>query len=205
LYRITTSLLLGIVVLALGGGMALASSSGYLGGSSGPASSAAKVPAQTGFVQVGGLKSVQRLHASKVAQTAYVLGANEVDADGPEAGDPDAKGTATFLSINETTLCYGFMLRGAGAPTKVHIHKGAPGTNGPVVLEFANVPKNAAGQPAGDPGASSGCKTAATPDEQATMARIRRHPERYYVNMHTAAFPDGAVRGQLSRLMFAGS
>ena len=201
MYRITTPLLLGLVVLALGGGMALASSSGYL-------SSTPKVPARTGYVRVAkvsGLKTVQRLHASKVAQSAYLLGANEVDADGPEAGDPDAKGTATFLSINETTLCYGFMLRGAGAPTKVHIHKGAPGTNGPVVLEFANVPKDAAGQPAGDPGASSGCKTAANPDEQATMARIRRHPERYYVNMHTAAFPDGAVRGQLSRLTFVNS
>jgi CHRD domain len=209
--RITTILFTGLVVLTLGAGAAWATSSGYLqseGGTStsGLAGNATKVPPQTGYATpIGKFRSVAVLKASKVAQSAYLTGTQEVDADGPEAGDPDAKGTATFLSVNETTLCYGFTLRGAATPTEVHVHKGAIGTNGPVVLAFANVPKNAAGAPSGDPGASAGCKTAANTSEQQAMARIRRHPERYYVNMHTAAFPDGAVRGQLSRLVFAGS
>jgi hypothetical protein len=31
------------------------------------------------------------------------------------------------------------------------------------------------------------------------MKRIRQNPENFYVNVHNADFPDGAVRGQLSK------
>jgi hypothetical protein len=48
----------------------------------------------------------------------------------------------------------------------------------------------------GDPGASSGCVTV-----DATLAAdIQAHPRAYYANVHTTAFPGGAVRGQLKRL-----
>ena len=44
--------------------------------------------------------------------------------------------------------------------------------------------------------AAGGCVSGADPD---LTRDIRRHPSRYYVNVHTADFPDGAIRGQLRR------
>ena len=32
------------------------------------------------------------------------------------------------------------------------------------------------------------------------VRKIRNSPSRYYVNLHTAEFPAGAVRGQLTRV-----
>jgi CHRD domain len=64
-----------------------------------------------------------------------------------------------------------------------HIHRVV---NGPIVVPL-NQPSS------GDPGASSGCVTV---DPKLARA-ILRHPHRYYANVHTAAFPSGAVRGQL--------
>jgi CHRD domain len=45
----------------------------------------------------------------------------------------------------------------------------------------------------GDPGASSGCVTV----DPALARAILNHPHRYYANVHTTAFPNGAARGQL--------
>jgi hypothetical protein len=145
----------------------------------------------------------KRLDSSRLSQVAYLTGLAEVDGQGEDdAGDPNAKGSANLLQTDERTVCYGFMLTGASTPTAVHVHRGKAKENGPVVLEFTNVPKDAAGSPSGDPGASSGCKVAKTPAELSAMRRIRREPANYYVNIHTDAFPDGAVRGQLGRVWY---
>lgn len=140
--------------------------------------------------------------ASRLSWSAYLNGKAEVDDEGDDAGDPDAKGSAMFLQVDRRTVCYGFALRGADTPTAVHIHKGVAGKNGAPVVTFDNVPKNAEGAPSGDPGASSGCKTTEDADEIAALRRIRRNPAGYYVNFHTQEFPDGAVRGQLSRVWY---
>jgi hypothetical protein len=118
---------------------------------------------------------------------AVMNGANERDpvTNRRGAGDLDGRGSAT-IGIDGTNVCWGITVANLGAPVAAHIHKGGPGTSGPVVVPLT--------QPAtGDPGASSGCTTVA-----ASLARaIRRHPARYYVNVHTGAYPAGAVRGQL--------
>jgi hypothetical protein len=108
----------------------------------------------------------------------------------------------TLLQVDDHTVCYGFALKGADTPTMVHIHKGALGTNGPPVIAFANVPKDAAGVPAGNPGASSGCKVLTDPNEIQALARVRRNPAGYYLNIHTQSFPNGAVRGQLTPTLY---
>ncbi len=118
------------------------------------------------------------------------------------AGDPKAKGTASFLVADERTIGYGFAISGAEPPKAVHIHKGRPGENGDIVIPFANPPKDAAGQPAGNPGASSGCKVLTQPGELAALRRILSRPRGYYVNIHRPSFSDGAVRGELSRLLY---
>ena len=140
---------------------------------------------------------------AKTGKTAWLLGKAEVGKDGKlGAGDPDAVGSADFHIVNDNTICYGFTLTGADTPTIVHIHRGKAGVNGPPVIMFTNVPKGADGDPDGNPGASAGCKTLTTPEELSALAGIKKNPRNWYANIHTTAFPDGAVRGQLSDFLF---
>jgi CHRD domain len=128
-------------------------------------------------------------HSPAFAQLSTVLlGGNEVsDAGAANAGDPDGSGTATVL-IRDTdaTLCYAILVTGIDTPTLAHIHEGAAGTNGPIL-----VPLN---PPTGDPGVVSDCITGV---DATLLNNIRQNPLGFYVNVHTDAFPSGAVRGQL--------
>jgi hypothetical protein len=63
-----------------------------------------------------------------------------------------------------------------------HIHVGATGINGPIVVDF-NEPVNGL----------NGCVSA----DAALIKEIRQDPAGYYVNVHTTMFPGGEVRGQL--------
>ena len=129
-------------------------------------------------------------HAKSVALFADLNGRNELDATTlqPGAGDPDGFGSASF-TIDGDQLCFGITVGNLDAPVAAHIHKGRKFENGPVVVPLT--------QPSsGDPGASSGCVTVAT----TLLANIQADPRAYYANVHTGAFPGGAVRGQLKRL-----
>lgn len=102
------------------------------------------------------------------------------------AGDRNGRGSFTAI-IDGRTICYGITVTNIGTPVAAHIHRGGPSVAGPIVLPLQ--------QPSsGDPGASSECKPIA-----ASLSRaILSNPSRFYVNVHTAAFPGGAVRSQLS-------
>ncbi|MGL5860407.1 MAG: CHRD domain-containing protein, partial [Phycicoccus sp.] len=76
---------------------------------------------------------------------------------------------------------------GAGekqVPTKLHLHQGARGTNGDVAVDFTDV-------------AVTGKRTGCVWVDPAIVKRIIANPQNYYLNYHTAAFLDGAIRGQL--------
>jgi hypothetical protein len=79
-------------------------------------------------------------------------------------------------------------------PFAAHIHSGAAGTNGPVVVPFF-----AAATPAGLPPTINGVAGSVTADPT-VLTQIRQNPKAFYFNMHTAAFPAGVVRGQLFRI-----
>jgi CHRD domain len=103
----------------------------------------------------------------------------------PDGGDPNGRGSFTAI-VDGNQLCYGLTNRNIQDPAAAHIHRGGPGVAGDVVVPLD--------QPSsGDPGASSDCRQIARPLARA----ILRNPNRYYVNTHTAAYPDGAIRGQL--------
>jgi CHRD domain-containing protein len=108
------------------------------------------------------------------------------EAEGATPGDPVATGTATVrLRAGQGQVCYQLAASNLPTAAAAHIHRGSAGASGPVVIPL-NTP-NAAGT-------ASGCATAA----RALVGAILADPASYYVNVHTAAFPNGAIRGQLT-------
>jgi hypothetical protein len=81
-------------------------------------------------------------------------------------------------------LCYQLAYEGIPKPAAGHIHRGAKGANGPVVVNL-------------DP-AARGNKACVAADP-AVLNEISANPGGFYVNLHTAANPKGAMRGQLEK------
>lgn len=121
---------------------------------------------------------------------AVLNGGNECSNASPplcRQGDLDGYGSATVIFPTATSICFGITVNNLDKPTAAHIHRGPSSVNGGIVIPLT--------QPAtGAPGASSGCKDGIL---AGTVTAIRSDPTLFYVNVHTAAFPNGAVRGQL--------
>jgi hypothetical protein len=119
-----------------------------------------------------------------------LLGKNEIGTDGKKrAGDLDGRGSASATIDTDTNeLCFGLTAKDIAEPVAAHIHKGTKGENGPIVVPLT--PPSA-----GDPGASSGCVAI----DAALAKALAKNPRKYYWNIHTADFPGGAIRGQVSR------
>lgn len=103
----------------------------------------------------------------------------------PGPGDQDGKGTATIrINPGQQQLCYTLTVTDIQAATAAHIHEAPVGEAGGVVVNLQ----------------FSGTSNETCIEVSRDLARdIIRNPADYYVNVHNAEFPDGAVRGQLSR------
>ncbi len=111
--------------------------------------------------------------------TAELQGEAEV----PTPGDLDGSGFAVVAAIPEVGLvCYGVVVFGIDPATAAHIHEAPVGVAGPVVI----------GLEAPTSGSSAGCVS-----DQEQAEDIAEDPADYYVNVHNAEFPGGALRGQL--------
>jgi hypothetical protein len=110
------------------------------------------------------------------------------------AGDPDGRGTFGYVAF-DSKLCYVLTAQKVATPTAAHIHAGARGTNGGIVV-FLDTPAQ---------GFSANCITAqpdTTPNTtmvlvQSELDAIVANPAGFYANVHNADFPAGAIRGQL--------
>ena len=135
----------------------------------------------------GGLVVAQADQVDSAGATflaARLSGANETT-----GGDTDGSGNAV-VRIRGTEVCFLLSWSKIAAPTAAHIHMGAAGVNGPVVVGFfaGALPANLT--------AVTGCVTSTA----ATIDAIKANPAGFYANVHTAEFPGGAIRGQLGRL-----
>ena len=111
-----------------------------------------------------------------------LTGAAEV----PGPGDPDGTGTATLtLNPGQGEICYELSVSGIAPARAAHIHEAPVDKSGPVVVGLA----------APTSGESSACVSA----DRGLILDIIRNPDNYYVNVHNAEFPAGALRGQLAR------
>lgn len=103
-------------------------------------------------------------------------------AEAPGPGDTDGKGTARLtLNHNKGEVCYTLTSTKIQTVTAAHIHSGAAGQSGP--------PKVTLDPP------TKGCVSA----DKAVLEDITKNPGNYYVNVHNAEFPNGALRGQLGK------
>ena len=114
--------------------------------------------------------------------TAKLTGAAEV----PGPGDTDGSGTAQVtFNPDKGEVCYELTVAKIEEATMAHIHEGAADKEGPPKVTL-DAPKA---------GSAKGCKSA----DAALVKAIMQNPANYYVNVHNAVFPKGAVRGQLSK------
>ncbi|MEU1627809.1 CHRD domain-containing protein [Streptomyces sp. NPDC020096] len=122
---------------------------------------------------------------------ASLVGANEVPKPGgPKVGDPHGR-ALEFLRIQGDRVQFAIKWSGIGAPTMAHIHAGARGVNGPVKVAFFEQTL---------PGSLNAVTGSVTVKDAKLLKDITAHPGDFYVNVHTAQFPGGAVRGQLHKV-----
>jgi hypothetical protein len=111
-------------------------------------------------------------------------------------GDADGTGTAAFTfdvidpldAVAGADVCWDISYSGIDTVVAAHIHRGAAGVGGPIVVPAGGVtfPFTQTG--------STGCM-----DMAGTLAtEILTTPSNFYVNVHTTLFPAGAIRSQLS-------
>ncbi len=114
---------------------------------------------------------------------AVLNGANEA----PAPNDPRGTGFAV-VSLDPATGTVTFTLLGVNiaTPTASHIHRGPAGVAAPVVIPF-NIPFVN--------GVSSGTVTGVS---TSLINDLIANPAGFYVNIHNADFPGGAIRGQLT-------
>lgn len=118
--------------------------------------------------------------ATASAQVLYF----EVPLDGaqefPGPGDPDGSGLARlWFDTVATAVTWDITVANIALPiTADHIHIASAGASGPVRIDFMS---SLQGGPVVDP----------------DVASVLANPSSYYVNVHNADYPAGAVRGQL--------
>lgn len=105
----------------------------------------------------------------------------------PNKGDLDGTGTASVtVNVGQQRVCWDIDVAGIASPTRGHIHKAPSTTTGGVVVTFFET----------DSVDLDGCTT--SPVDRELLKDILKNPQEYYVNVHNADFPAGALRGRLA-------
>jgi hypothetical protein len=144
--------------------------------------SAVALTAAAVALPVGGVATAKERPATK-ALTAKLTGAAEV----PERGDPNGKGTAV-IRINQRrgTVCFNISMKRIAGSAAAHIHEAPAGEAGPVRVTLF-----------GDQSSKRLRKGCVRNVPRELVRDIAANPRDYYVNVHNADYPAGAIRGQL--------
>ncbi len=132
-----------------------------------------------GAIVAAGVGTGAAAPAAKRAGTplgAVLVGGTEV----PGPGDADGWGLAD-VRVKRAEVCWRITVTGVEPIAAAHIHGGPARVAGPVIVPLEPVAR--------------GC----TDVRRRTARFIREHPSQFYVNVHNADFPAGALRGQLLR------
>jgi CHRD domain len=133
---------------------------------------------------VGTLALAGTALAAETTLTATLAGVTE----GETPGDDDGAGTASIvIDPAAGTACWTLTAENIEPVTQSHIHVGAEGESGDVVVPL---------DVDGFEGSSEGCIEPM--EDAAVLQEIVDNPAGYYVNLHTDDFPAGAIRGQLA-------
>lgn len=112
--------------------------------------------------------------AADVKLNANLAGSEKTDTDG--SGSFEAT-----VDQDKGQVCYKLEVKNIDTPRAAHIH----GPSGAPVVMLANPAE----------GKAEGCANASGE----VMAELVAKPADYYVNVHNAAFPGGAIRGNLTK------
>ncbi len=130
--------------------------------------------------------------ANTIEVQTKLKGANEV----PGPGDSNGKGTVSVkLKPKKEKLCFTLEVAKLDPMIAGHIHKGDADTDGRIKVTLFEDDKGLDGN-----GSYEGCVKGV---KSKLLKRIGSAPEKFYVNVHTEKYPDGAIRGQLEPLVEA--
>lgn len=134
------------------------------------------------FVTALGLVLAQEKEQGGRPISATLTGAAEV----PGPGDTDGAGTFKgTINVGQGQICYELAVSNIATANAAHIHIGGPTEAGDVVVTLKTPAEGTA-------------KDCVSVDKDKLQAIIK-DPTKYYVNVHNADFPDGAVRGQIAK------
>ena len=140
------------------------------------------LPLAVALAMVASLALASVVAAAESTLTADLAGVTE----GENPGNPDGSGSATITLDPDTgEVCWDMTAEGIGAVTQSHIHTGAEGVSGGVLVPL---------DVDGFDGTTEGCTSDVA---AADIQMVLDDPAGFYVNLHTADFPAGAIRGQL--------
>ncbi|MGS2640712.1 CHRD domain-containing protein [Streptosporangium sp. LJ11] len=134
------------------------------------------------------VQTVQTVQARKYYFAAGLLGRNEVPEPGKKVNDRDGVAIAKFR-IHGNRFYYFVQWKRTDKPSAFHIHKGKAGKNGPVVIDLLSNGKIRGNTSFGS----------VVVKDSSLLKGIKSNPRNWYANLHTKQFPDGAVRGQLTK------
>ena len=128
----------------------------------------------------------EKTEGTSTSLKAVLSGTEEV----PGPGVKDGVGAA-LIDIAGSKVCADLNVTMGEKPQKAHIHKGAKGASGPVVVDLV---------PVFNPGEAAFTSKSCVETAADTAAQLIADPGGYYVNVHSASHSDGAMRGQLAKV-----
>ncbi|WP_394727498.1 CHRD domain-containing protein [Altererythrobacter sp. GH1-8] len=124
--------------------------------------------------------------APALAQDEFAYIGTSLFGENETGGGADEEASGDFSAeLNLTTgkMCYFLEVQNLEGFTAAHIHEGKKGADGPPVVTLELMGED-------------GDETCVDVDPE-LLKKIARRNANYYVNVHTEAFPKGAIRGQL--------